>query len=75
MDKKEFLGNIEEALRSRPGSVSEDDSLQNLDGWDSVGALSVMAVIDEKYGITLDAGELMSCQTVGDLARLVEKGR
>jgi acyl carrier protein len=75
MDKALFLGRVEEALRAAPGSVHEGDAFQSLDGWDSIGALSIIAVIDEHYGMTLEASELANCQTVGDLLALVEKGR
>jgi acyl carrier protein len=71
MDQAKFLQQIEDALRAEPGSVRMTDAFQNLEGWDSIGALSVIAVIDEQFGITLDAGALLACQTVGELASLV----
>jgi acyl carrier protein len=74
MDEAKFLERIEEALRAKPGSVAMSDRLHDLEGWDSIGALAVIAAVDEFYGLTLDAGALMSCQTVSDLARLVERG-
>ena len=74
VDQHEFLLRIEEALRASPGSVTMDAAIDHLEGWDSIGALSVIAVVDEHYGLTLDAGALMGCKTVRDLAALVEKG-
>ena len=74
MDNTRFLSHIEEALRAEPGSVTMADQLRNLEGWDSIGALSIIAVIDEQYGLTLDAGALLTSQTVGDLAALVAVG-
>ena len=47
------------------------DEFQDLEGWDSIGALSVIAVIDEQFSVTLDAGGLFACRTVGELASLV----
>ncbi len=75
MDKKLFLARVEEALRAAPGSIHEDDEIEKLDGWDSIGALSIIALIDEHYGMTLEASELASCRTVADLIALAEKGR
>jgi acyl carrier protein len=71
MDRVTFLQRMEEALRAEPGSIAMTDDFQNLEGWDSIGALSVIAVIDEQFGVTLDAGALLECQTVGELASLV----
>jgi len=75
MDKALFLERVAEALRAAPGSIHEGDQLQNLEGWDSIGALSVIALIDEHYGTTVEARELANCATVSDLIRLVAKGR
>jgi acyl carrier protein len=67
-----FFKQLEEALRmSRP--IEESDRLQDLEGWDSIGALSVIALVDETFGVTLDVEKLWECQTVGDLVRLVQK--
>jgi acyl carrier protein len=73
MDQAKFLERIEEALRAESGTIHMSHQFHDLDGWDSIGALSVIAVIDEQYGVTLDAGELLACRTVGDLASLVAK--
>jgi acyl carrier protein len=73
MDKKQLLAQLEEALRESPGSVKETDRLKDLAGWDSIGALSVIALVDEQYGVTLDVSKLWACETVGSLIELVEK--
>lgn len=72
MDMHVLLGRLEDALRSSPGSIKETDRLENLEGWDSIGALSVIAMADESYGVTLDAAALWDCRTVADLAKLIE---
>jgi acyl carrier protein len=74
MDKKLLLAQLEETLREAPGSVKETDRLTDLEGWDSIGAISLIAMIDEHYQVTLDAKKMWACQTVGDLVALVEKG-
>jgi acyl carrier protein len=71
MDQTTFLAKMEEALRAAPGSIRMTDQFQDLEGWDSIGALSVIAVVDEQYGVTLDAGALLACRTVADLAALL----
>ena len=47
---------MEEALGMPEGSTAEGDRIDDLEGWDSVGALSVIALLDEEYGVSLDAG-------------------
>ena len=71
---KLFLARVERGAAAQPGTVHENDHLQDLAGWDSIGALSLIALVDEQYGVVVDAGALSECDTVADVARLVEKG-
>ncbi|MHB8900798.1 MAG: acyl carrier protein [Thermoguttaceae bacterium] len=73
MSRKRFLNVVEEALGMPEGSTAEGDRIDDLEGWDSVGALSVIALLDEEYGVSLDAGALQSCDTLGELAGLILK--
>jgi acyl carrier protein len=72
VDGKELVGCLEETLAVAPGTIRESDSLGNLEGWDSIAVVSVMATIEYTYGVALDPGKLAECQTVGDLVRLVQ---
>jgi acyl carrier protein len=74
MDRKQLLAQLEEALREPPGSIEETDQLKDFAGWDSIGALSVIALVDENYGIALEVDKMWACKTVADLIAIVEKG-
>ena len=39
--------------------------------WDSLAVLSTIALIDQELGITVDAGSLESCRSVGELLDVV----
>ncbi|NLS94368.1 MAG: acyl carrier protein [Planctomycetaceae bacterium] len=73
MSTKRFLELVEEGLGMPEGSTNEGDRFIDLEAWDSVGALSVIALLDEEFGVSLDAGALQSCNTLGQLAGLVLK--
>jgi acyl carrier protein len=62
-------------------SELDDDSIETLDSdvefrgleaWDSLSALSIMAMLDDKYGVTLTAEEMRSANTLEELFALVE---
>lgn len=72
MTKSEFLNEIEMIIEADPGSVTVDAELESLEGWGSMAVISFIAMADEKLGVILDVSALASCQTVGDLARLLE---
>ena len=42
MDKKEFFGKLEEVVGRPAGSIADADRLGDLEGWDSIAALSVI---------------------------------
>jgi acyl carrier protein len=71
MQNEQFLELIEEALGSPKGSVHLEDSLEGLEGWDSMGVLAVISISDEHLGIFMDVDVFEEASTVEDLARAV----
>ena len=56
-------------------SVNDDMVLEELDEWDSLTILSVIALMDTDYGITLYADQLKKLKTVGELKDFVIKSK
>lgn len=52
-------------------SVEKDDVLANFENWDSLTALSVLAMLDAEYGINLTARQLREVHTVAELEAAV----
>ena len=52
--------------------VQESDVLTDFPEWDSLSVLSVVAMLDSKYGINLSATDLKQVRTVADLWNLVQ---
>ena len=70
MMEADFLREISAILQADPGSIALSDQLVTLSEWDSMAVVMFIAMADEHYGISVDAGPLSECQTIGDLARL-----
>ncbi|HEX2060501.1 MAG TPA: phosphopantetheine-binding protein [Thermoanaerobaculia bacterium] len=70
MDERDqiFLERLAEATESAP--IAADASLAAAE-WDSIVVLSVIALIDEVYGVTVPAKELTSVDSVPKLLELV----
>ena len=66
-EKKEILADILEL-----DEVTEDMILEELETWDSVAILSVISVMDEKFGKYPHASEIMKYKTVNDLMNAME---
>ena len=56
-------------------SVSQDDILRNYEMWDSLSVISLIAALDDEFGITIEADDLMGIVTAGDLFAFVESHR
>ena len=68
MDK--FLEQIAEILEEEQVNLS--DRLLDFDAWDSLAQLSIIALADEEYGVTISAMEIREAETVGGIKQLIE---
>lgn len=53
-------------------TITDDLQLRNVDGWDSVAWVSLIAFLIGELDCAIEIQELMAIQTVGDLWVLVE---
>ena len=52
--------------------IDSSDVLADYPEWDSLALLTVVASIEEQYGVTVDSEEFEEISTAGDLAALVQ---
>ena len=45
--------------------------LENIDGWDSFALMSIVAMLDQEYGIITDTEKLSEAKTLQELYNLV----
>lgn len=64
-----YLENISEMLEV--DSVVLDDEFQKFDSWDSLTALSIIAVTKTIYGVTITLEDILKAKTVGNLIKFV----
>lgn len=64
----EFLKNfVKQFEQTDPSLIKTDTDFKQLDEWDSLIALSVIALADEEYGVTLTGDDIRNATTVEDL--------
>ena len=51
--------------------IDPQTNFQDLDDWDSLTALMVLDMIDDKYEVSLTGDELKECITIDDLYNLI----
>ncbi|WP_462411187.1 acyl carrier protein [Neobacillus sp. Marseille-QA0830] len=71
MVKEELISKIAEALFEDESILTDDTVLDELDGWDSLGRLGIVAMVKEEFGKTIDSKSLLDCNKVEDILNLV----
>ena len=69
-----FFEKLAELLGVEADEVQADSALDSFDEWDSLGALTVVSMIDEDYGVTVLSEELARLSTDGELWQRVQAG-
>jgi acyl carrier protein len=54
-------------------SVAADQQLSSFENWDSLTILSICALADSKYRVSLNASDFRSLETAGDLATVISE--
>ena len=67
-----FRNHLADAIN--PGgalSLDEGTRIRDLEGWDSIASVSVVAMIYAEYEVQVSGDELLGCETVEQLSGLV----
>ena len=73
MEIKEFIENFAEQFEDTDASeITATTEFKNLDEWSSLIALSVIAMVDEEYDVTLKGDDIRNSATVEDLFNIVK---
>lgn len=73
MEIKEFIENFAEQFEDTDASeITAATEFKNLDEWSSLIALSVIAMADEEYDVTLKGDDIRNSATVEDLFNVVK---
>lgn len=73
MEIKDFIDHFAEQFDETDRSeFTPSTAFRGLDEYSSIIALSIIAMIDEEYGVTIGAEEMKASQTIEDLFNVVK---
>lgn len=73
MEMNEFIANFAEQFDDTESSVFTPETVfHELDEYSSIIALSIIAMIDEEYGVTLKGADMSAAVTIQDLFNAVQ---
>lgn len=74
MEIKDFILNFAEQLDDTDAEVlTPETEFRELDDWSSLAALSIIAMIYEEYGVSIDNETFKSAKTIQALFDLINK--
>lgn len=72
MELKSFIENFAAQFDETDASVfTAETKFRELEEWSSLIALSIIAMVDEEYDITLKGDDMRRAETVGELFNIV----
>ena len=72
MELKDFLELFWEQLEeTEKDEINPSTRFKDLGEWSSITALSVIAMVDDEFDVTIGAKEIMASDTVEDLYNLI----
>lgn len=73
MELKEFIENFANQFDDTDASeILAETEFKELDEWSSLIALSVIAMVDEEYEVTIKGDDIRNSKTVEDLFNIVK---
>jgi acyl carrier protein len=67
MTDKEKLNQLEELLDIEKGTLSEDTELHQINEWDSMAIITIIAMFDEVYGKIITPANVKNFKTIKDV--------
>jgi len=71
MIRQDALRLLERTLDMGPHTLTGGETLRDLEGWDSLSTMAIIATVDKELGVPLPGNRVAQCQTVEDLLALI----
>jgi acyl carrier protein len=71
MIRQDALRLLERTLDMGPHTLTGGETLRDLEGWDSLSTMAIIATVDKELGLPLPGSRVAQCQTVEDLLALI----
>lgn len=72
MNVQDFIEKFAEAIDVEATELTVDTEFRNLEDWDSVAYISVIAMMDEEYDIQIEMPVFKTLKTLGEIAEYIE---
>ncbi|MCI7004924.1 MAG: acyl carrier protein [Akkermansia muciniphila] len=67
-----FLSHVKEVLEIEDREIGVDDEFRSYEEWSSLAFLSMIAMIDEEYGVIIDGNTFRTLKTWKDVIAAIQ---
>ncbi len=73
MELKDFVQNFANQFDETDAEMfTPETKFRDFEEWSSIIGLSIILMVDEEYGITIDADDMKQAETIGELFNIVQ---
>ena len=69
----QFIEVLKEALEAEDKEIKMQDEFREYEEWDSLAQLSLIAALDETFGVEIEDDDFQKLNTVADLFKAVQE--
>jgi acyl carrier protein len=66
---------FKEAIDSENDQITMDTKFRDLEEWDSLAALSVIAMLDEEYDMIIDGNKFQKLETLSEILNYISENK
>lgn len=71
--EEKFIELFKETVEIEEVEIDLNTKFRDLDTWDSLSFLSVLAMLDEEYDVIIEGNDFKKLETIGDLINEIKK--
>lgn len=73
--EQQFISLFKETLEACDQEINLSTKFRDLENWDSIAFLSVIAMIDEEYDVVIEGNDFQKLITIQDLINEIQKSK
>lgn len=71
--EEKFINHFKETLEINDKVIKPETKFRELENWDSLSFLSILAMIDEEYDVVIEGNDFRNLITISDLINEIKK--
>lgn len=71
--KRKVFGIVESVMNAPPGSINEDSSSDDIEGWDSLRHMNLVLALEEEFGVEFGEEQILEMTSVRNIVAALDQ--